>query len=72
VAGSYLDVDYGCCKELGVRPDQSYAALEEMVGHPEAVLPRLELPYRVMLLCTGDMGFGVAQMGGLERLTAQP
>ena len=42
-------------------PDQSYAALEQMVGHAEAILQKLELPYRVMLLCTGDMGFGAAK-----------
>ncbi len=48
------------------RPDQSDAALEEMVGHAEAVLRRLELPYRVMLLCTGDMGFGSARTYDLE------
>src|SRR5690349_4539629 len=41
-------------------PDHSDAALEEMVGHAEAVLQRLGLPYRVLLLCTGDMGFGSA------------
>ena len=37
-----------------------------MVGHAEAVLQRLELPYRVMLLCTGDMGFGAARTYDLE------
>ena len=49
-----------------VDPDQSYAALEEMVGHAEAVLKGLELPYRVMALCTGDMGFGAAKTYDLE------
>ena len=49
-----------------VRPDQSDAALEEMVGHAEAVLQGLELPYRVMALCTGDMGFGAARTYDLE------
>ncbi|RZJ06938.1 MAG: serine--tRNA ligase, partial [Haliea sp.] len=39
-------------------PDQSYEALEAMTTHAEAVLQKLGLPYRVMLLCTGDMGFG--------------
>lgn len=39
-------------------PDASDAALEQMVGHAEAVLQQLGLPYRVILLCTGDMGFG--------------
>ena len=47
-------------------PEQSYAALEEMVGHAEAVLQALELPYRVMALCTGDMGFGSAKTYDLE------
>ena len=49
-----------------VRPDQSEAALEEMVRHAEAVLQRLGLAYRVMLLCTGDMGFGAAKTYDLE------
>ena len=47
-------------------PDQSDAALEEMVGHAEAVLRKLGLPYRVVLLCTGDMGFGAAKTYDLE------
>ena len=47
-------------------PEQSYGALEEMVGHAEAVLQKLELPYRVMSLCTGDMGFGAAKTYDLE------
>ncbi len=47
-------------------PERSYDALEEMVGHAENVLRRLELPYRVMLLCTGDMGFGAAKTYDLE------
>ncbi len=47
-------------------PDQSYAQLEEMVGHAEAVLQKLDLPYRRMLLCTGDMGFGAAKTYDLE------
>jgi seryl-tRNA synthetase len=46
--------------------DQSYEALEQMVGHAEAILRRLGLPYRVMLLCTGDMGFGAAKTYDLE------
>lgn len=49
-----------------VDPDHSYAALEEMVGHAEAILKGLELPYRVMALCTGDMGFGAAKTYDLE------
>ena len=47
-------------------PDKSDAALEQMVGHAEAVLQQLELPYRVVLLCTGDMGFGAAKTYDLE------
>jgi seryl-tRNA synthetase len=49
-----------------VHPDKSYAALDEMTGHAEAVLQKLGLPYRVMLLCTGDMGFGAAKTHDLE------
>ncbi|CAM4217826.1 serine--tRNA ligase [Bordetella muralis] len=47
-------------------PDMSYEALDEMVGHAEHVLQLLELPYRVVLLCTGDMGFGAAKTFDLE------
>ena len=47
-------------------PDTSYEALEQMVGHAEAVLQKLELPYRVIALCTGDMGFGAAKTYDLE------
>ncbi|MVW73574.1 serine--tRNA ligase [Bordetella sp. 15P40C-2] len=47
-------------------PEASYQALEEMVGHAERVLQLLELPYRVMLLCTGDMGFSAAKTFDLE------
>ena len=47
-------------------PERSYDALEEMVGHAEAVLQALELPYRVVLLCAGDMGFGAAKTYDLE------
>jgi seryl-tRNA synthetase len=47
-------------------PDKSYEALEDMVRHAEAVLQRLELPYRVVLLCTGDMGFGASKTYDLE------
>jgi seryl-tRNA synthetase len=47
-------------------PEHSYAALEEMVGHAEAVLQALELPYRVVTLCTGDMGFGSTKTYDLE------
>lgn len=49
-----------------VHPDTSYQALEEMVGHAEAILQALELPYRVVSLCTGDMGFGAAKTYDLE------
>ena len=48
------------------QPDSSNAALEEMVEHAEAVLQKLELAYRVVLLCTGDMGFGSAKTYDLE------
>ena len=47
-------------------PEQSDVALEQMVGHAEAILQQLELPYRVVLLCTGDMGFGAAKTYDLE------
>ncbi len=49
-----------------VHPDQSSAALEELTGHAEAVLQALELPYRVMALCTGDMGFSAAKTYDIE------
>ena len=49
-----------------VHPDKSYEALEQMTGHAEAVLQKLALPYRVMRLCTGDMGFGAAMTYDLE------
>jgi seryl-tRNA synthetase len=49
-----------------VESEQSYEALEQMVGHAEAILQGLELPYRVLLLCTGDMGFGAAKTYDLE------
>lgn len=49
-----------------VHPDTSYQALEDMVGHAEAILQALELPYRVVSLCTGDMGFGAAKTYDLE------
>jgi seryl-tRNA synthetase len=49
-----------------VRPEDSYAALEEMVGHAEAILQKLELPYRVVALSSGDMGFGAAKTYDLE------
>ena len=49
-----------------VHPDQSYDALEKMVGHAEAILQQLGLPYRVVSLCTGDMGFGATKTYDLE------
>ena len=49
-----------------VRPERSYDALEELTRHAETILQRLELPYRVMLLCTGDMGFASAKTHDLE------
>ena len=49
-----------------VHPEQSYAALEEMRGHAEKILQMLELPYRVVALCTGDIGFGAAKTYDLE------
>jgi len=49
-----------------VQPEHSPAALEEMVGHAEAILRKLELPYRVVLLCSGDMGFGSTKTYDLE------
>jgi len=49
-----------------VQPEHSAAALEEMVGHAEAILRKLGLPYRVVLLCTGDMGFGSTKTYDLE------
>jgi seryl-tRNA synthetase len=49
-----------------VHPDASYDALEQMVGHAESILKKLGLPYRVMLLCAGDMGFGAAKTYDLE------
>ncbi len=49
-----------------VHPDESYNALEELVGHAELVLQKLELPYRVVLLCTGDTGFASAKTYDLE------
>ncbi|WP_343633544.1 serine--tRNA ligase [Roseateles sp.] len=47
-------------------PEHSMAALEEMTGHAEAVLQKLGLPYRTMLLCAGDMGFGSTKTYDLE------
>jgi seryl-tRNA synthetase len=49
-----------------VHPDKSYEALEQMTQHAEAILQKLGLPYRVMALCTGDMGFGATKTHDLE------
>ena len=49
-----------------VHPEKSYEALEQMVVHAEAILQKLELPYRVVALCTGDLGFGAAKTYDLE------
>jgi seryl-tRNA synthetase len=49
-----------------VRPDQSWQALEDLTSHAEAILDKLELPYRRMALCTGDMGFSAAKTYDLE------
>ncbi|MXS85121.1 serine--tRNA ligase [Nitrosomonas sp. HPC101] len=47
-------------------PEKSYEALESLVNHAEGILQKLELPYRVMLLCTGDMGFSAAKTYDIE------
>lgn len=49
-----------------VKPESSYDALEELTGHAEKVLQKLNLPYRVLNLCTGDMGFSAAKTYDLE------
>ena len=49
-----------------VEPSTSYDALEQMVGHAEAILQKLELPYRVITLCTGDMGFSATKTYDIE------
>ncbi|HET9668010.1 MAG TPA: serine--tRNA ligase [Casimicrobiaceae bacterium] len=49
-----------------VRPEESYAALEELTGHAEVILQKLDLPYRVVTLCTGDMGFAAAKTYDIE------
>jgi seryl-tRNA synthetase len=49
-----------------VHPERSYEALEQLTEHAEAILRRLELPYRVMALCTADMGFAAAKTYDLE------
>jgi seryl-tRNA synthetase len=47
-------------------PSKSYEGLEELTGHAETILKRLELPYRVVTLCTGDMGFSAAKTYDIE------
>lgn len=47
-------------------PESSYDALEQLTGHAESILQRLQLPYRVLVLCTGDMGAGAAKTYDLE------
>ena len=49
-----------------VRPQDSYTALEELTGHAEVILQKLDLPYRVVALCTGDIGFSAAKTYDLE------
>jgi len=49
-----------------VHPEQSYEALEALLGHAETILKKLELPYRVVALCTGDMGFSAAKTYDIE------
>ncbi len=49
-----------------VHPEKSYQALEELTGHAETILKKLELPYRVMTLCTGEMGFAAAKTYDIE------
>ena len=49
-----------------VHPDESYAALEQLLGHAETILQKLNLPYRVVKLCTGDMGFSAALTYDIE------
>ncbi|MCY7295123.1 serine--tRNA ligase [Alteromonas sp. a30] len=49
-----------------VKPEDSFDALEELTGHAEKILQALELPYRKVVLCTGDMGFGACKTYDLE------
>ncbi|RMG33353.1 MAG: serine--tRNA ligase [Gammaproteobacteria bacterium] len=49
-----------------VRPEESFDVLEQLTGHAEAILQKLELPYRVVTLCTGDLGFSSAKTYDLE------
>ena len=49
-----------------VRPETSYDALEQLTGHAEAILQKLQLPYQLVTLCTGDIGFSAAKTYDLE------
>ena len=49
-----------------VRPEESYDVLEQLTAHAETILQKLELPYRVVTLCTGDIGFSAAKTYDLE------
>ena len=49
-----------------VKPENAFAALEELTSHAEAILQKLELPYRVVTLCTGDLGFSAVKTYDLE------
>ncbi|MAR92800.1 MAG: serine--tRNA ligase [Pseudomonadales bacterium] len=49
-----------------VKPEASYEALEQLTGHAEAILQKLQLPYRVVVLCSGDMGFSAAKTYDIE------
>ena len=48
------------------RPEDSIAALDQLTGHAESILQRLEIPYRTIILCTGDMGFSAAKTHDIE------
>ena len=65
VQKAYLRKQFGFLARI-VHPDQSYAALETLTGHAESILQRLDLPYRVMALCTSDLGAGSAKTYDLE------
>ena len=51
---------------MAVRPEESFDALEELTGHAEKILQKLDLPYRVVTLCTGDLGFSSAKTYDIE------
>jgi len=54
-----------------VRPEQSYETLEKLTAHAETILQKLELPYRSVTLCTGDIGFAAAKTYDLEVWSAR-